>query len=79
MRIKRGLHVQTTLENFIDRVVLQKRIAHIAREIVVLHDAVSFLFARYVERERSLLGFIVLFLGDVVIAEHAIEHEVAAR
>ena len=26
-----------------------------------------------------LLGFIVLFLGDVVIAEHAIEHKVTTR
>ena len=79
MRVKRGLHVQTALEDFIDRVILQERVAHIAREIVVLHNAVGFLFTRYVERERSLLGFIVFFLRDVVIAEHAIEHEVTAR
>ena len=71
-------HGQSALEQLIRRVrvIVDQRIADIAREIRVLVDAVSANLGS-VQLNGHRHSSIVFFLGDVTVGEHAVEHQVA--
>ena len=77
--IDRGDHRQTALEQLVGGVgvVVEQRVAHVAREVGVFVDAVG-ADVGDVELERRRHGGVVLLLRDVAVGQHAVEHQVAA-
>ena len=81
--VQRRLDGQAALEDLVLGVAvvavgIHEQVAHVAAEIRILLQAIHRGLGR-VEHDALRLGGIVLFLGDVAVRQHAIQHEVATR
>ena len=81
--VQRGLDGQAAFEQLIVGITIvavgiHEQVAHVAAEVRILLQAIHRGLGR-VEHDALRLGGIVLFLGDVAVRQHAIQHEVATR
>ena len=76
-RVERSDNRHAALEYLVGRIILQKRFANIAGEVLVLVHAVAGAYLGNVQVQIFSLCRIVLFLSDYPIGKHAVENQVA--